>query len=200
MAIKFEKLGIILQDFVISTNDIEAAALVSPDGLPIATHLPNGMDEEHISAISAAVLSLGERIGVELSRGTLKNFYVEGNTGCVILSSCGEDAVLLVLANKSAQMGRLLLGIKRTITEVKAVLTISEDLVENLKNFFAEDLVDDLKDFLSEDLSLQTELKNAAARLVAQEVEVGQGLFTSRKPDHIPALNGKTIEKFAEQH
>jgi protease I len=46
--------------------------------------------------------------------------------------------------------------------------------------------------------SIQTDLKNAGAHWVDQEVVVDQGLVTSRKPDDIPAFNRKMIEEFAE--
>jgi protease I len=46
--------------------------------------------------------------------------------------------------------------------------------------------------------SLQTDLKNAGANWVDEEVVVDQGLVTSRKPDDIPAFNRKMIEEFAE--
>jgi len=46
--------------------------------------------------------------------------------------------------------------------------------------------------------SIQTDLKNAGARWVDQEVVVDQGLVTSRKPDDLPAFNRKMIEEFAE--
>ncbi|WP_029215509.1 type 1 glutamine amidotransferase domain-containing protein [Kallotenue papyrolyticum] len=46
--------------------------------------------------------------------------------------------------------------------------------------------------------SLKTDLKNAGARWVDQEVVVDQGLVTSRNPNDIPAFNRKMIEEFAE--
>ncbi|HEX6385282.1 MAG TPA: type 1 glutamine amidotransferase domain-containing protein [Anaerolineae bacterium] len=46
--------------------------------------------------------------------------------------------------------------------------------------------------------SLQTDLKNAGAEWVDQEVVVDNGLVTSRNPDDIPAFNRKMIEEFAE--
>jgi len=46
--------------------------------------------------------------------------------------------------------------------------------------------------------SIQTDLKNAGADWVDEEVVVDQGLVTSRKPDDIPAFNRKMIEEFAE--
>lgn len=46
--------------------------------------------------------------------------------------------------------------------------------------------------------SIKTDLRNAGADWVDQEVVVDDGLVTSRKPDDIPAFNEKMIEVFAE--
>lgn len=46
--------------------------------------------------------------------------------------------------------------------------------------------------------SIRTDLKNAGAQWVDEEVVVDNGLVTSRKPDDIPAFNRKMIEEFAE--
>jgi uncharacterized protein len=115
-------IGSILQEFVARTSDVQGAALVSPDGLPLASSLPNGMDEDRTSAMSAAMLSLGERIGQELARGNVDRIMVEGNTGYGILTGCGEDAVLLVLASETAKQGMLMLDIKKAVAAIKAEL------------------------------------------------------------------------------
>ncbi|MBE9112862.1 roadblock/LC7 domain-containing protein [Nodosilinea sp. LEGE 07298] len=122
MAINIEKIGYILQDFVSGTPDIQGASLVTPDGLPLAATIPSGLDEERVAAMSAAMLSLGERIGDELTRGVIDRIFVEGTDGFAILTSCGADAVFLVLANKAAKQGVLMLEIKRATSEIKLVL------------------------------------------------------------------------------
>lgn len=116
------KIDGILQNFVSQGSDIQGAALVSPDGLPLASSLPMEMDEERTSAMSAAMLSLGERIGQELARGTIERIFVEGDKGYGILIGCGEEAVLLVLASQAAKQGLLMLDIKRVVTELKSAL------------------------------------------------------------------------------
>lgn len=122
MAINTEKLGHILRDFVSGTPDIQGAAIVTPDGLPLAANLPGSMDEERVSAMSAAMLSLGERIGIELARGVIDRIYVEGTEGFSVLTSCGPDAVFLVLASRSAKQGVLMLEIKRAVSELRFAL------------------------------------------------------------------------------
>ena len=112
----------LLQRFVSSTPDIQGAALVSPDGLPISSILSADMDEERTAAMSAAILSLGERIGQELARGLVERIFVEGEKGYSILVSCGTEAVLLVLAGKAAKQGLLFLETKRLVSEIKPLL------------------------------------------------------------------------------
>ena len=121
-----EKLDNLILNFIKSTSGVEGVALISPDGLPLATNLPESMDEERVAAISAAMLSLAERISKELERGDVERVFVEGDLGYGILTSCGEDAVLLVLASKAAKQGMLLLAIKKTIAGLKQVLNGTE--------------------------------------------------------------------------
>jgi predicted regulator of Ras-like GTPase activity (Roadblock/LC7/MglB family) len=123
MAINAQKLNDILQNFVSGTSDVQGAALVTPDGLSLASTLPANMDEERVSAMSAAMLSLGERIGKELTRGGIDRIYVEGSDGYGVLTSCGSDAVFLVLASKAVKQGILFLEIKTALTELKLVMS-----------------------------------------------------------------------------
>ena len=60
-----------LRNLQAKTPDIEASAVVSVDGLIMASSLPAGVEEDRVSAMSAAMLSLGERIAGELGRGGL---------------------------------------------------------------------------------------------------------------------------------
>lgn len=122
MAINTEKLRHILQNFVSTTPDVRGAAMVTTDGLPLASSLPGGMDEERVSAMSAAMLSLGERIGRELATGGMDRVYVQGHEGFSILTTCGDDALFLILANKEAKEGILILEMKRTLAELKPAL------------------------------------------------------------------------------
>lgn len=111
-----------LRDLQISTPDIEASAVVSVDGLIMASSLPSGVEEDRVSAMSAAMLSLGERIASELGRGILDQVYIRGEEGYVFLMSVGEDAVLTVLARKQAKLGLLFLDMKRTAKELAKIV------------------------------------------------------------------------------
>ena len=70
------------------------------DGLSIASALPRGVEDERVSAMSAAMLSLGGRIDSELGRGVVEQVHVKGQNGYVILMSVGKEAILTTLAKK----------------------------------------------------------------------------------------------------
>lgn len=111
-----------LRELQVSSPDVEAAAIISVDGLPIATSLPQGVEEDRVAAMSAAMLSLGERIASELGRGMLDEVYVRGERGYVILRAVGEEAVLTVLARQQAKLGLLFLDMRRAADEFSAIL------------------------------------------------------------------------------
>jgi predicted regulator of Ras-like GTPase activity (Roadblock/LC7/MglB family) len=111
-----------LKDLQVSTPDIEASAVVSVDGLIMASSLPAGVEEDRVSAMSAAMLSLGERIATELGRGMLDQVYIRGENGYVFLMSVGEEAVLTVLARQQAKLGLLFLDMKRAAQELAKIV------------------------------------------------------------------------------
>ncbi|AFY54570.1 hypothetical protein Riv7116_2035 [Rivularia sp. PCC 7116] len=111
-----------LQNFVSAASDVQGAALVSPDGLALASVLPGGMDEERTAAMSASMLSLGERIGRELARGSIDRIVVEGEKGYGVLVGCGADAVLLVLAGAGVKQGLLFLEVKRVVSKIAPLM------------------------------------------------------------------------------
>jgi len=111
-----------LRDLQASSGDIEASAIVSVDGLSMASSLPPGIEEDRVSAMSAAMLSLGERIASELTRGSLEQVNVKGENGYVILTSVGEEAVLTVLARKDARLGLILLDVSRAVEALAQIV------------------------------------------------------------------------------
>ena len=111
-----------LQELQINTPDVEASILVSVDGLTMASSLPGGSEEDRIAAMSAAMLSLGERIASELGRGLLDEVYVKGEQGYVVLRAVGEEAVLTVLARQQTKLGLLFLDMRRASADLVAIL------------------------------------------------------------------------------
>lgn len=111
-----------LRDLQTATSEIEASAVVSVDGLIMASALPAGVEEDRVSAMSAAMLSLGERISGELGRGGLDQVYVRGGSGYVILMSVGVDAVLTALVREDAKLGLIFLDMRRAADDLEKLV------------------------------------------------------------------------------
>ncbi|MGH8892680.1 MAG: roadblock/LC7 domain-containing protein [Actinomycetes bacterium] len=116
------RLDRILAELVGHVPEIEAASVVSFDGLAMASALPVTMDEDRVAAMSAALLSLGERAAEGLGRGALSQVYVEGEEGTVFLISADDEAVLVAVAAKGAKVGLMLFEVRRAAAAVADAL------------------------------------------------------------------------------
>ena len=120
---KADRLAAALDDFLATSPDVEAAAIVSADGLPMASVLPRDVQEDRLAAMGAALLTLGERAASGLGKGELAQVFVEGENGYVFLMAAGPDAVLVSITAKRAKVGLVLFEMRRAsaaITEVMA--------------------------------------------------------------------------------
>jgi predicted regulator of Ras-like GTPase activity (Roadblock/LC7/MglB family) len=111
-----------LRDLQATTPEIEGAGVVSVDGLIMASSLPAGVEEDRVSAMSAAMISLGERIAGELGRGGLDQVHIKGDGGYVILMSVGEEAVLTTLVREGAKLGLIFLDMRRTASDLEKLI------------------------------------------------------------------------------
>ncbi|MDQ6649774.1 MAG: roadblock/LC7 domain-containing protein [Actinomycetota bacterium] len=121
-ASRSDRLDRVISDLLRQTPELEAAAVVSFDGLPMAAALPASMDEDRVAAMSAALLSLGERATQSLGRGDLSQVYIEGETGTVFLISADNEAVLVAVAAAGAKVGMMLFEVRRAAAAVADVL------------------------------------------------------------------------------
>jgi hypothetical protein len=111
-----------LRALLASTPEIEGAAIVSPDGLIIASVLAPPAEEDRVAAMSAAMLSLGERIAQELGRGKLEQVYIKGSQGFALVTACGSQAVLTIIARSEARLGMLLLELRKVVADLQVLL------------------------------------------------------------------------------
>jgi predicted regulator of Ras-like GTPase activity (Roadblock/LC7/MglB family) len=118
VADKVEKMNSILKELRSSVADVEAAVLLSADAMALASDIGNDSDEDQISAMSASVLSLGERAARELRRGKLDQVYIKGDLGYLLVMSCGTEAILAVLVSPNAKLGVLFMETRRTADEL----------------------------------------------------------------------------------
>src|SRR5206468_1165503 len=85
------------------------------------------MDEDRVAAMSAALLSLGERAAEGLGRGGLNQVYIEGESGTVFLVSADDEAVLVAVAAAGAKVGMMLYEVRRAAENVAEVLRTTNE-------------------------------------------------------------------------
>ena len=121
------RLAAALDEFIHSSPDVEAAAVVSFDGLPMASALPDDLEEDRVGAMSAALLSLGEQAAMGLGRGQLNQVFVEGEHGFVFLMSARDQAVLAAVARRTAKIGFMLFEMRRAADRIGYALAPAVD-------------------------------------------------------------------------
>ena len=113
----------VLIDLEAEIPEIEATAVVSAEGFPIASALPRNVDETRVAAITAVMLNMGERAAMEFSKGNLSRVIVHGTEGSLITLAAGENAVLTISATHEARLGILLLFAERAAKKIQNILS-----------------------------------------------------------------------------
>ena len=120
---KIEELNNVLSELSASSSDVEACAVVSEDGLMMASALPQGVEEARVAAMSAAMLSMGARTSMELNRGEIEQVFLKGDHGYVVMMQASRHGVLVGLARKDAKLGLLFLDMGRAAEAAAAILS-----------------------------------------------------------------------------
>ncbi len=117
-----ETLEGVLKELESSIPEIEACAIVSVEGLPIVSSLPADVDEAKLAAITAAMLTLGEKAAVELGKGNLEQVNVKGQDGWVLVVQAGMNACLTVSTTSNAKLGLVFLDMKRAADKIAKMI------------------------------------------------------------------------------
>jgi len=104
------------------TPELEGAAVVSVEGLMIASRLPEALSDDVMAAMSAAMLALGERFAQDLNRGKLDQVVIKGDQGYVLLMAVNENAVLAALVSEEAKLGLVFLDMRKALVDFRQLL------------------------------------------------------------------------------
>lgn len=110
----------ILNQMTTSNPDVIGCALVSEDGLPIHSVIPESIEEDSMSAMSATLYALGERVISDLTSGTIEQVYIKGDQGYVIISLVEKVGTLAVIAKPTAKLGYVLMVLRQVISDLAA--------------------------------------------------------------------------------
>ena len=112
----------VLNELQGSIPEIEACAIVSVEGLPIVSALPNEVDEAKVAAMTAAMLTLGEKAAMELGKGALEQVNIKGENGWLLAIQAGLNACLTVSTTEQAKLGLVFLDMKRAADKIAEMI------------------------------------------------------------------------------
>lgn len=105
-----ENLDDILKGLLAGIPEVKAAAIVSNEGLPIVSALPQGVDETRIAALIAALQSLAKRTFIEMKKGEFNQLNIKGSNGYLLVRQAGPNTLLIVSTTKDVRLGLIFLG------------------------------------------------------------------------------------------
>jgi predicted regulator of Ras-like GTPase activity (Roadblock/LC7/MglB family) len=100
---------------LLEIGDVEAAAIITRDGLLIASEMIKPVDSEIFAAMNATLFGAAETAMAELGRGLLDRVIVEGRDAKLVAVSAGENALLVLLTENKANIGLVLIGLEKLL-------------------------------------------------------------------------------------
>jgi len=149
-----KRLDDLLKKLLAAIPEVKAAAIVSAEGLPIASALPRDIDETRIAAVTAALLSLSERAIIEMNKGDFDQLYIKGSNGSLLILKINPNSALILLADKDVRLGYILLDLRRSFGWDETYRSQIEQAISNILSFMKEDKLEIARKYLPEIISL----------------------------------------------
>lgn len=103
-------------------GDVEGVAIVSRDGLLVASRLPRNMDQGVFCSMSAAMHAAGETVLKELKLGICQTVAAESDQGTMLAYSLDSHRLLVAVFNSKANLGLIRGEMSRTAVELRKLL------------------------------------------------------------------------------
>jgi predicted regulator of Ras-like GTPase activity (Roadblock/LC7/MglB family) len=103
-------------------DGVDAAVVLSRDGLVIDGQAGPGLDAERLAAMVPSVLSAADDVGTHAAAGALATGVLEYAERVLVASVLSGDVVLLVVARATADVGALLFELRRNRTRFAALV------------------------------------------------------------------------------
>lgn len=98
---------------------IRALAVVSREGILVASEIPGDVHPETFAAMSAVMLSAAETAYLEIGQAIPDRLIVETDEGKLIITGAGERSMLVALADGRAGIGHLTVEMNKAVARLK---------------------------------------------------------------------------------
>ena len=111
-----------LKELRAESSGVEAAVLISSDAMPLASDMSDSIPEEVICATASALISAGEKVARDLSRGSIDQIYLRGDDGDMVVVKVNDYAELVCTVDCRAKMGITLMEVARCAQKLSEVI------------------------------------------------------------------------------
>lgn len=118
--LRSEKLGEILRELK-KVSGIEASAVVSRDGILMASDIPDDVHGETFAIMSATMLGAAITANSELRKKLPERIIVESGDGRTVVAGAGEKSLLVVSTRGNVDMAAVLKGIAGACSRVEDI-------------------------------------------------------------------------------
>lgn len=120
-----------LEKLVKTNSDVNAAAVISIEGLPVTSVIAEEVEEYKISAMTATLYSLAKRAIKDMHLGNFDQLTVKGSNGYLLISQGGPNEVLMVSTTKNVKLGLVLYDCEKICEEIGNINLVSEKIVKD---------------------------------------------------------------------
>jgi|GEM_PF-2273053 len=117
-----EKIHEMLERLRTMDTDIQGTAVATNEGLVIASSLAANLDEERLSAICAAAATVTCRTAEEFDKGEPTEVHIKAPKGYILIMRSGASSLLVAITHHGANLGLILLDMRRVAREIASVL------------------------------------------------------------------------------
>ena len=111
----------LLEDLYDSIDGIRSAAIVSIEGLIVHSILEEEISDLNLAAMTATILSVAERVLIELKSGKLDLCILQGDIGNFIVMEAGSELILAVCLDNDARMDTCFVEMRKISEQIKSL-------------------------------------------------------------------------------
>lgn len=104
-------------------SEVLAVIVAQRDGLVIAANSSRRLEPRKLAAMAASIVGTSEMAVSELEQGAFREVIVQSDDGTVLGVGAGEEAILIALVKRDANVGLVLLSLKRSAKEIEGFLS-----------------------------------------------------------------------------
>ena len=116
-----DQLSLLLSSLFNNVDGVKSAAIVSKEGLIVHSILEEDISDLNLAAMTATILSVAERVLIELKSGSLDVCILQGDDGNFAVMEAGNDLILALCLDIDARMDTCFMEMRKTSNAIKNI-------------------------------------------------------------------------------